>query len=44
MTAWVELNIIMGGGWTPDLMDAMSLEEFADWHEIAVATHNRINS
>lgn len=43
MTAWVEFNIIMGGGWTLNAMDNMSIDEFADWYSIAVDTYNRIN-
>lgn len=43
ITAWVEFNIIMGGGWTLDMMDKMTLDEFAQWYAIAIDTHNRIH-
>lgn len=36
MEAWADINLVLGGGWPPSEMDAMSIDELVRWHEIAI--------
>lgn len=35
MNAWVDINVVFGGGWPPSEMDTMSIEELAHWWHLA---------
>lgn len=35
MEGWAFINLVLGGGWPPNLMDEMSLEDFARWYQLA---------
>ena len=35
MRAWVDINIVFGGGWAPSEMDNMPLDELARWWQLA---------
>ena len=39
--AWADINIVMGGGWPPSEMNAMSLAELMRWHAIAIERNRR---
>ena len=41
MRGWFEINLVLGGGWPPDCLDGMSLEDFVRWYAIAAETHQR---
>ena len=43
MTAWANINIAFGGGWNPSEMDAMSLSELSQWHDIAQQCADQAN-
>ena len=36
MAAWIDINIILGGGWPPSEMDKMPLSELAHWYALAL--------
>lgn len=35
MEAWGFINLVFGGGWPPNLLDDMDLDEFCRWLAIA---------
>lgn len=37
IAAWATINEAFGGGWQPSEMDKMSIEDFCDWYDEAVA-------
>ncbi len=37
MALWVDINLILGGGWPPSEMDQMSIAELLHWHELVLA-------
>ncbi|MFD2179545.1 GpE family phage tail protein [Veronia pacifica] len=36
MEAWADINLVFGGGWPPSQMDSMPIDEFLNWHDIAI--------
>jgi len=40
MQLWADINIAFGGGWGPSELDAMSVEELVQWHDVARARGN----
>jgi len=35
MEAWGFINLVFGGGWPPNLLNEMELDEFFKWMKIA---------
>ena len=35
MEAWGFINLVFGGGWPPNLLETMDLDEFCKWLDIA---------
>ncbi len=36
MEAWADINLVFGGGWPPSEMNQMPIDDFLNWHEIAI--------
>ena len=41
MMGWFEINLVAGGGWSPEALEKMSLGEFKRWYEIAAEINER---
>lgn len=41
MSAWVDINIVFGGGWAPSEMDGMPIDELAQWWQLAHQQNQR---
>lgn len=41
MQSWLEINLVVGGGWSPETLYNMSMEDFLYWYEAAIEINKK---